>query len=577
MNIQNLSRAFTLTSLVLVLAVAAPGEAQFMNYPFYGTPTLNSYFDHEYPDYSTNGDLMRYDGQTGSWSYDGHSGVDYGEVYTPILSAAGGTFNYVGWWSTNHESSYGLAMKIDHDNGYQTLYGHLSSVLYGSGDWVQQARHIGTGGTTGNSTGPHLHFEPRRKVGSSWRVVDPLGWSAGFTDPWQASSGAVSTYLYLADPLTSWPSNLGTTTIDNTSSRFSKGCDAGSNCPFWYSSSAGYGGGMYFTYSNGTVEDYWARWRPNLTAADNYEVQVHIPNSHATTHAARYTITHAFGSRTVNLDQHDTYGTGTGRWVSLGTYYFNSGTGGSLKITDATYIPGNYTEPASTNRKVGVDAARFIRRGTQRFLRQFVWDNDACTEYKSAVAETGEILWGSTTTGSCPTSAPGSGAVQTYFSFVTGGKLHEAMWRGGNGYSRSIAISGGQVQWGQAPGWSSAGSGGTYQGQGGYVLGDYLHQMVWDNNSCTEYKTELDASANPDWGTTTTSSCPTSAPGSGPVQTYFAFISGSNLNEALWRGGSGYSRSVPIDGGVVKWNQAPAWSFVGSGGTYQAQDGFILP
>lgn len=116
---------------------------------------------------------------------------------------------------------------------------------------------------------------------------------------------------------------------------------------------------MWWTYSNGTVADYRARWTPSLPATATYEVQVHIPNANATSHATRYLIQYNGGSRTVVVDQHDTYGPGAGRWVSLGRYSFAAGSAGYVEVSDATYI-GTYTE-TGTSYQVGVDAVQFIR------------------------------------------------------------------------------------------------------------------------------------------------------------------------------------------------------------------------
>jgi len=117
---------------------------------------------------------------------------------------------------------------------------------------------------------------------------------------------------------------------------------------------------MWYTCSNGATATYWARWTPTLSSSGTYEVQVYIPNNYATTHAARYSVRHANGTQTVIVDQHDTYGSGGGRWVSLGRYSFNT-TSGYVEVSDAAYIPGNYTEPASCTYKIGVDAVRWIK------------------------------------------------------------------------------------------------------------------------------------------------------------------------------------------------------------------------
>jgi murein DD-endopeptidase MepM/ murein hydrolase activator NlpD len=59
-------------------------------------------------------------------------------------------------------SGYGLHVIIDHGGGLSSLYGHLDTVVVASGDAVTAGEMIGTVGSTGNATGPHLHFEVRR-------------------------------------------------------------------------------------------------------------------------------------------------------------------------------------------------------------------------------------------------------------------------------------------------------------------------------------------------------------------------------------------------------------------------------
>ena len=100
------------------------------------------------------------------WS--GHMGVDLATVQGgPIYAADGGTVIYAGPIS----GGYGIMVMIDHGTGYQTLYAHLSGVAVSCGQGVSQGQIIGYGGSTGNSTGPHLHFEVR--------------YGGGYVNPWQ--------------------------------------------------------------------------------------------------------------------------------------------------------------------------------------------------------------------------------------------------------------------------------------------------------------------------------------------------------------------------------------------------------
>lgn len=90
----------------------------------------------------------------------GYNGVDYGApVGTAVRAAAPGTVMIArgsGW-----NGGYGKYVVIQHANGTQTLYGHLSAVLVDPGSLVAQGQTIGRMGSTGNSTGSHLHFEVR--------------------------------------------------------------------------------------------------------------------------------------------------------------------------------------------------------------------------------------------------------------------------------------------------------------------------------------------------------------------------------------------------------------------------------
>ncbi|MCI7612266.1 MAG: peptidoglycan DD-metalloendopeptidase family protein [Selenomonadaceae bacterium] len=86
-----------------------------------------------------------------------HSGLDIGGDYgLPIYAAAGGTVIHAGWIS-----GYGNTVILDHGGGVTTLYGHNDSLNVGVGQTVSQGQVIAMCGSTGNSTGPHCHFEVR--------------------------------------------------------------------------------------------------------------------------------------------------------------------------------------------------------------------------------------------------------------------------------------------------------------------------------------------------------------------------------------------------------------------------------
>jgi len=95
-----------------------------------------------------------------------HTGVDIGVGWgKSIVAAQTGTTIYAGWLG-----GYGKAVMIDHGGGYVTLYGHLSSWSVGVGQKVNKGDVVGKCGTTGVSTGPHLHFEVRE----NGEYVDPM-------------------------------------------------------------------------------------------------------------------------------------------------------------------------------------------------------------------------------------------------------------------------------------------------------------------------------------------------------------------------------------------------------------------
>ena len=101
-----------------------------------------------------------------------HKGVDIGTpMGTPILAAKNGTVTWSSW-----KGGYGECIIINHGKGNSTLYGHLSGYNVKTGDTVTQGQVIGYSGSTGNSTGPHLHFGIMEN--NTW--VDPLNYLTGW-------------------------------------------------------------------------------------------------------------------------------------------------------------------------------------------------------------------------------------------------------------------------------------------------------------------------------------------------------------------------------------------------------------
>ena len=113
---------------------------------------------------------------TGCWwdwrgSYH-HKGSDVSlDAGSPIRAASSGVVQRAGWWS----GGYGISVLIDHGNGYLTHYAHMSRTTVNVGQRVNTGQRIGSIGSTGDSSGPHLHFEVWRGM---WNQVNPVAYMA---------------------------------------------------------------------------------------------------------------------------------------------------------------------------------------------------------------------------------------------------------------------------------------------------------------------------------------------------------------------------------------------------------------
>lgn len=90
----------------------------------------------------------------GGSSYEFHSGVDLKARYTEVVATAKGRVAYAGW-----DGARGYMVLIDHGYGYRTLYAHLSKIHVKQGQAVERGEAIAKSGSTGRSSGPHLHYE----------------------------------------------------------------------------------------------------------------------------------------------------------------------------------------------------------------------------------------------------------------------------------------------------------------------------------------------------------------------------------------------------------------------------------
>jgi len=110
----------------------------------------------------------------------GHKGIDLAApTGTPIRATADGVVEMADWFG-----GYGLYVQLDHGAAMETRYGHMSRIAVAQGQQVRKGDVIGYVGSTGRSTGPHLHYEVR----VSGDAVNPLPYMQGKSDNLYASN-----------------------------------------------------------------------------------------------------------------------------------------------------------------------------------------------------------------------------------------------------------------------------------------------------------------------------------------------------------------------------------------------------
>lgn len=160
--------------------------------PLYPVPWAVSPFDHFYfirPISAENVNWPLAEYRYGGIFFENivHTGVDIpDDEGTPILAAGPGTVVWAGWGlfteaPLNKDDPYGQAVAIRHDFGFRgqtlyTIYAHMSAINASIGQWVNTGTVIGYVGRTGNTTGPHLHFEVRLGENSFHSTLNPELW-----------------------------------------------------------------------------------------------------------------------------------------------------------------------------------------------------------------------------------------------------------------------------------------------------------------------------------------------------------------------------------------------------------------
>ncbi len=196
----------------------------FLTRPYQGAYEVSAVFDHHYPFLKEDGILIFHLGQEATGlPYDGHDGWDYAlDAGVPVVAAADGLVLWAGI-SNDGCRTPALGVILDHGNGYQTLYWHLSRVDVLPGRRVTRGETLGLAGETGCADGPHLHFG----VHFLGRETDPEGWCGDEADPWAIHpAGTTSTWLW-ADRFSPCRQPEGAILVDEADAAFQKSGDRG--------------------------------------------------------------------------------------------------------------------------------------------------------------------------------------------------------------------------------------------------------------------------------------------------------------------------------------------------------------
>jgi hypothetical protein len=381
----------------------------FLYPPYPGRASQESIFDHSTPNYTYDNTVITYTGDRarkncpsppppgtpppqagicnagagGYWSYglgdwvyyDGHDGVDYGISYRPVYAAADAEqVVYAGWWDPqNHRVNLGIYVRLRHPNGYQTYYGHMSSVAVQSCSapgctFLPHGEMLGVSGTTGNSSGPHLHLLVRNPAN---RSVDPYGWRGAGADPWQYNQREslwvaypslvyYGAQIYPAGPALDYPRPPSAGfLVDDGSFGFDETPD---ECWNDIAVSGAQGGLIRYSRARTSSPTCTAQWMfPRGSSVGTYAVYVRIPSVRATTEGAIYTVRHADESDQVVVNQavFPNIHYVTDGWLYIGKYNFTGEGDEYIELTNRTQDEA----AAVSNLFVGLDAVRFVFQG----------------------------------------------------------------------------------------------------------------------------------------------------------------------------------------------------------------------
>ena len=373
---------------------APSAAAQEWSAPYCGEqPHISSIFDHNVPLYQADGTLVLFNGAdiancpddsdpAEGLGYDGHSGWDYtragrvqgcmvdwreGFGQDLVYAVDDGIVRKSRWFHPSEhdntsEAGYGLYLDIEHAGERGSLYGHLAAVFVDEGDTVSRGQVVGALGTTGRSSGPHLHFQAAKgpDAAPAYHSFDPYGWDRSFVggtppnpppfpDP-HRGAGWSERLLEPGQSGPACPSYCGEEIVDDDSSDVVFGCLSGAACAGWQRDERGYGSGHHFVAPNGATADHFATYTCSNCAPGAYRVKAFIPfgSGIANTHIARYEL----GAEVSILDQH----TEGGRWQTIGIFDYMSTPW--VRLSDRS-DRHNYTAPR--HQKIAADAIKFER------------------------------------------------------------------------------------------------------------------------------------------------------------------------------------------------------------------------
>jgi len=270
------------------------------------------------------------------WNGRGGGDTDLGD---PIYAIAHGRVVEFGYYPPSWGNIVLLEHLLPDGSRIWSQYAHLDRIMVtAKGQIVTRGQQIGTMGKGAKTDKypqgrwvAHLHFEIRRTD------LPIQNWTPMVRDRDQVLTNYLNptpfinarrphNFAQTEDAISKPQIVVDSQRTDPEAGKFRK-----ANVDHWYSAPYGFQDTMLWTYASAEVEANWAEWRPNLPTAGPWEVWVYIPDHHATTTSARYTVVHQHGREEVVLNQ----GEHANEWVLLGTYPFVPGSG-YVRLTDVT-------------------------------------------------------------------------------------------------------------------------------------------------------------------------------------------------------------------------------------------------